>query len=83
MRDGILAWATAKWPNEKFLSLQDVDDKVADKEFRCELDKLSEALYAKDYADWNEVLFIRVFNKINKSIKVKAKYNEPLPKLYE
>ncbi len=83
LRDGILAWATAKWPNEKFLSLQDVDDKVADKEFRCELDKLSEALYAKDYADWNEVLFIRVFNKINKSIKVKAKYNEPLPKLYE
>lgn len=83
LRDGILAWATAKWPNEKFLSLQDVDDKVADKEFRCELDKLSEALYAKDYADWNEVLFIRVFNKINKNIKVKAKYNEPLPKLYE
>ncbi|MBQ9731697.1 MAG: protein BatD [Alphaproteobacteria bacterium] len=83
LRDGILAWAMAKWPNEKFLSLQDVDDKVADKEFRCELDKLSEALYAKDYADWNEVLFIRVFNKINKNIKVKAKYNEPLPKLYE
>ena len=83
LRDSILAWAEAKWPEDKFLSLQDVDLKIDDKEFRCELDKLSEALYAKDSSEWNEALFMRVFHKINKKMKSKRKYDEPLPKLYK
>ncbi|MBE6452391.1 MAG: protein BatD [Alphaproteobacteria bacterium] len=83
LRDNILEWASTKWPNDKFLSLQDVDEKLQDKEFRCELDKLSEALYAKDASEWNEALFIRVFKKTDKKNKVKRKYNEPLPKLYK
>lgn len=83
VRDNLLAWAAARWPEERFLSLQDIDNTVNDKEFRCELDKLTEALYAKDSESWNEFLFMRVFNKINKLKKTRGKYTEPLPKLYK
>ena len=83
VRDGLLAWAAAQWPNQKILSLHDIDEIVDDKEFRCELDKLTEALYAENIQDWNEFLFMRVFNKINKRKKGLGKYEEPLPKLYK
>ena len=83
LRDSLLAWATDRFPQRRILSLQDVDDAVNDKEFRCELDKLTEALYAENSQDWNEHLFIRVFNRINKQKKNNGRDNEPLPKLYK
>lgn len=83
LRDSLLAWATDHFPQRRILSLQDVDDAVNDKEFRCELDKLTEALYAENSQDWNEHLFIRVFNRINKQKKNNGRDNEPLPRLYK
>lgn len=83
LRDSLLAWATDRFPQRRILSLQDVDDAVNDKEFRCELDKLTEALYAENSQDWNEHLFIRVFNRINKQKKNNGRDNEPLPRLYK
>lgn len=83
VRDNLLAWAAERYPGQRILSLQDIDAAVNDREFRCELDKLGEALYAKDTHDWNEFLFIRVFNKINKRKKGRQNNHEPLPKLYK
>ena len=83
VRDNLLAWAAERYPGQQILSLQDIDRAAGDKEFRCELDKLGEALYAKDMHNWNEFLFIRVFNKINKRKKGRRNNNEPLPKLYK
>ncbi|MBE6444937.1 MAG: protein BatD [Alphaproteobacteria bacterium] len=83
LRDAILAWAQNKWPDKKIISLQDVDEIVENKEFRCELDKLSEVLYSQNEKEWNEFLFIKTFKKINKKHRKIGKYNEPLPKLYK
>ena len=83
VRDALLTWGAEKFPNQSIVSLQDIDNLINDKEFRCELDKLTEALYAKENTDWNNGLFIRVFNKIHKRNKTKKNFNEPLPKLYK
>lgn len=83
LRDAILAWAQNKWPEKKIFSLQDVDQLLESKEFRCELDKLSEVLYSQKESEWNEFLFIKMFKKIDKKHKKTGKYNEPLPKLYK
>ncbi len=83
LRDNLLAWAAERFPGQRILSLQDVDEAVNDREFRCELDKLTEALYAKDNQNWNEQLFTKVFNRINKQKRKSGKETEPLPKLYK
>ncbi len=83
VRNALLIWGAEKFPNQSIVSLQDIDNLINDKEFRCELDKLTEALYAKESTDWNEGMFMRIFNKIHKRNKTKKTYNEPLPKLYK
>ncbi len=83
VRDNLLAWANHKFKERRILSLQDIDAAVNDKEFRCELDKLSEALYSENGTDWNGSLFLRVFKKICKQKKGLSNNYEPLPKLYK
>lgn len=83
VRNALLIWGAEKFPNQSIVSLQDIDNLIDDKEFRCELDKLTEALYAKENTDWNDGLFMRIFSKIHKRNKTKKTYNEPLPKLYK
>lgn len=83
VRDNLLAWANNKFAGRRILSLQDIDATVGDKEFRCELDKLSEALYSKNGQDWNGSLFLRVFKRICKQKKGLSNNYEPLPKLYK
>ena len=83
VRDNLLAWANKRFAGRRILSLQDIDATVGDKEFRCELDKLSEALYSKNGQDWNGSLFLRVFKRICKQKKGLSNNYEPLPKLYK
>lgn len=83
VRDALIVWAQNKFANRQISGLQDIDDAVDNKEFRCELDKLTEALYAKETQAWNEHLFIRVFKKICKQKKGHRDNYEPLPKLYK
>lgn len=83
VRDNLLAWANNRFAGRRILSLQDIDATVGDKEFRCELDKLSEALYSKNGQDWNGSLFLRVFKRICKQKKGFSNNYEPLPKLYK
>lgn len=83
VRDNLLAWANNRFAGRRILSLQDIDATVGDKEFRCELDKLSEALYSKNGQDWNGSLFLRVFKRICKQKKGLSNNYEPLPKLYK
>lgn len=83
VRDNLLAWANNRFAGRRILSLQDIDATVDDKEFRCELDKLSEALYSKNGQDWNGSLFLRVFKRICKQKKGFSNNYEPLPKLYK
>lgn len=83
VRDNLLAWANNRFAGSRILSLQDIDATVGDKEFRCELDKLSEALYSKNGQDWNGSLFLRVFKRICKQKKGFSNNYEPLPKLYK
>lgn len=83
VRDALIVWARSKFANRQISGLQDVDDAVNDKEFRCELDKLTEALYAKEKQSWNEHSFIRAFKKICKQKKGRHDSHEPLPQLYK
>lgn len=83
VRDALLSWGSERFPSQKILSLQDIDTALNDKEFRCELDKLTEALYAQNDAEWNEFSFIKIFNKICKQKRKSRSNAEPLPKLYK
>ncbi len=83
VRDYLLEWAAKRYPDRRILSLQDVDAAADDKAFRCELDKLTEALYAKDSKNWNNFLFAKVFQNINKQKKGRPAVDTPLPKLYQ
>ncbi len=83
LRDAVLLWAGNRYPEAQIFSLNDVEDLVGDRSFNCELEKLGEALYANQEAEWNAETFLKVFDRINKT-KIRKKHdNELLPKLYK
>lgn len=82
VRDGLLGWAADFYGQPDITSLREIEDLNTVPEFGCELDKLSEFLYADKQQDWNAALFIKVFEKVCRQKRNKGKSNELLPKLY-
>ncbi len=83
LRDALFEWARHRYHRRDISSLKEIEDLVKDSQFDCELEKLSEALYAKDSADWQAGSFIKVFERISKRKAPKKDDNAPLPKLYK
>ncbi len=84
LRDNLLAWAAAEFPERKITNLQDVADIFQNAAFNKELDKLRETLYAETSKDWDDKTFIDVFCKMaGHAKKHKRTTDEPLPKLYK
>lgn len=81
VRDGLLGWAAKRYGQE-FTSLQQIANVNKISEFGCELEKLSEALYARGTPDWNAASFIKVFTKADKQKVNKGTKDDILPKLY-
>ncbi len=81
VRDGLLGWAAKRYGQE-FTSLQQIANVNKISEFGCELEKLSEALYAQGTPDWNAASFIKVFTKADKQKVNKGTKDDILPKLY-
>ena len=81
VRDGLLGWATKRYGQE-FTSLQQIAAVNKVSEFGCELEKLSEALYAQGTQDWNAASFIKAFTKADKQKVNKGTKDDILPKLY-
>ena len=69
--------------NDNIATLKDIEDLVKLPEFECEIEKLTESLYARDNKDWNEKSFIKVFEKVCKKKVQRKKNDELLPKLYK
>ena len=83
LRDGLLEWARKHFQNDNIATLKDIEDLVKLPEFECEIEKLTESLYARDNKDWNEKSFIKVFEKVCKKKVQRKKNDELLPKLYK
>ena len=83
LRDAVLRWAGNRYPKAQIFSLNDVEELVGDRSFGCELEKLGEALYAKQEAEWNAEAFLKVFEKVNKMKARRMHDDELLPKLYK
>lgn len=83
LRDALLLWAKDRYPEAQIFSLNDVEKQVNTQAFSRELEKLGEALYADKDADWNDELFLKVFDKVNKTKVRKKNDDELLPKLYK
>lgn len=81
VRDGLLGWAAKRYGQE-FTSLQQIAAVNKVSEFGCELEKLSEALYARGVPDWNAASFIKAFTKADKQKVNKGTKDDILPKLY-
>lgn len=81
VRDGLLGWAAKRYGQE-FTSLQQIANVNKISEFGCELEKLSEALYAQGTQDWNAASFIKAFTKADKQKVNKGTKDDILPKLY-
>lgn len=53
-RQQLLTWASMRWPDEKFLDLNDITKKITDNKLKKELQKLSQAIYSADSQEkWN------------------------------
>ena len=61
LRDAVLAWAAEKYQRPDINSLKEVEELTNVPEFECELEKLTEALYARDNKDWKSGSFIKSF----------------------
>ena len=83
LRDAVLAWAAEKYQRPDINSLKEVEELTNVPEFECELEKLTEALYARDNKDWKSGSFIKVFEKVYAKKYKRKDDNEPLPKLYK
>ncbi len=83
VRDGLLGWAADFYDQPDLTSLREIEDLNTVPEFGCELEKLSESLYANKQQEWNATLFIKVFEKVCRQKRTKGKSNELLPKLYK
>lgn len=83
LRDALLLWAKNRFPEERIFSLSDIENLVKSQSFTCELEKLNEALYSNNSTNWNAELFLKVFEKINKSKIRKEQNDDLLPKLYK
>ena len=83
LRDGLLEWARHHYRRQSINSLKDIEELSNDQQFECELEKLTEALYAKQATDWKSGSFIKVFERVTRKKYQKKEDNEPLPKLYK
>lgn len=75
--------AAEKYQRPDINSLKEVEELTNVPEFECELEKLTEALYARDNKDWKSGSFIKVFEKVYAKKYKRKDDNEPLPKLYK
>lgn len=83
LRDDLLGWASERWQRDDVTSLKEVADLAQSPEFGNELEKLTEALYARSSKEWNPESFIKTFQKVNK-MKIRTTNDDnPLPKLYK
>ncbi len=82
LRDALLNWGREHFGDE-INNLGEIASKAQNKEFDDELEKLSEALYAKSNQDWDATAFIKAFEKICDKKYEKTNAKEPLPKLYK
>ncbi len=83
VRDGLLLWAADFYGQSDITSLREIEEINNVPEFGCELEKLSESLYADNQQEWKSGSFIKVFEMVCKQKKNKGKTNELLPKLYK
>ena len=83
LRDDLLGWAAERWQRDDVTSLKEVADLAQSPDFGIELEKLTEALYARSNTEWNPESFIKAFQKVNKMKIRKTNDDNPLPKLYK
>ncbi len=83
LRDNILEWARQTFGDENIHNLGEVADRTGSKAFSCELDKLTEVLYAQNGQDWDAASFIKAFEKVYGKKYRRTNEDAPLPKLYK
>lgn len=83
LRDALIAWAASQYKHEPISNLKDVDIVIGSKDFGTELDRLNEALYAKNDVVWNSDDFIKTFGKIYQKKDRKRNDKQLLPELYK
>lgn len=83
LRDGILEWAAEHYQKPGINSLKEVEELCNSQEFSCELEKLTEALYARSNQNWKNGSFIKAFEKVSSQKVRKKNDTAPLPKLYK
>jgi len=83
VRDELLSWANATWPNESLKNLTQVSQKVDDVTFSQALTKLDEILYSPQKMSWDgDQFWQQIASSLKQNIKKPKAKNYVIPELY-